>query len=136
MLDLKALLLKLVQHYNTIGIIGTTTDSKTGVSLSNSNNWQSFGVNETVGPGTWLITADMRFGSKANNSYRSARIHAGDTYHAITHYQAGSGETGIALIAVVTKTENWTLDFEGRQYSSSSTTAITCSCYWKVMQLK
>lgn len=146
MLNIKALLLKLVQHYNTIGTIEPSDNYGYGsaISIPNSSTWQSVDTlagtkweAPTLSAGTWVVFASMRFASKANTSYRSARINAGGETYGLTHWQAGTGAAAIELSATFNKTSSWKLDFDVRQYSSSSTTALNLSdFYYRAMKLK
>lgn len=78
MLDIKALLNKLVGHYNNIGIYNSTSSNPQGYwtgtySLPN-NTLTSVGVNKTIPAGEWMFFAGYRFPRSATG-YRMGQIY-------------------------------------------------------------
>lgn len=135
MLDIKALLLKLVQHYNNIGV-DATGGTGTAHSLPNSNTWQDLGVSQSMSAGSYFVEISVRFANKTAG-YRSLAICADDIRLAgsVVHY-ADSGTAYLTSQISVNRDSNWTLSFQVRQYSSGGSAINISSYYWRTMRIK
>ena len=135
MLNIKALLLKLVQHYNDVGV-NKTGGKATATSIANSSSWQDLGVSQTMDPGMYLIEISVRFASKSAG-YRSLAICADGIRMAgsVVHYE-DKGACYLTPQISVERTSTWTLSFQVRQYSSGGSAINVSSYYWRTMRVK
>ena len=135
MLDLKALLTKLVQHYNNIGI-GKSGGTATAKSIANSSSWQDLGVSESMPAGIYFIDISVRFASKTSG-YRSLAICANGTRlgGSLVHYE-DKGACYLASSITVDMSSSWTLSFQVRQYVSGGSAINVSSYYWRTMRVK
>lgn len=135
MLNIKALLLKLVQHYNNVGV-DKTGGKSTATSIANSNTWQDLGVSQTMDPGMYLIEISVRFASKSAG-YRSLAICADGIRMSgsVVHYE-DKGTCYLTSQISVERTSTWTLSFQVRQYSSGGSAINVSSYYWRTMRVK
>lgn len=135
MLNIKALLLKLVQHYNNVGV-DKTGGKSTATSIANSSTWQDLGVSESMDPGMYLIEISVRFASKSAG-YRSLAICADGIRMggSVVHYE-DKGACYLTSQISVERTSAWTLSFQVRQYSSGGSAINVSSYYWRTMRVK
>ena len=136
MLDLKALLTKLVQHYNNIGI-GKSGGTATAKSIANSTSWQDLGVSESMPAGIYFVDISVRFASRTSG-YRSLAICAdGERMSgSVVHYEDKGACYLTSSIMIDRSSSNWTLSFQVRQYVSGGSALNVSSYYWRTMRVK
>ncbi len=147
MLNIKALLEKLVGHFNNIDVFdndvsgtdalghtaswyyGTVSNFASGTTLT------SLGVNKTIPAGTWIIIFDCRFGASATG-YRGIQMAINNSAIGAAYAQKPSVTNNAMALQVMYQyksTSSFTVDLRARQNSGS---AQNLTWYMQLVRLK
>lgn len=146
MLDLKALLNKLVGHYNNIEVfdndvsgtdaLGHTESWYYGtVSRATGKTLTSLGLDKTIPAGTWMIIFELRFPA-SETGYRGMQMYINNSAVGETYVQKPAvTSNALALQTSYTyeSSSNFTMDIRARQ-NSGSTQSLTW--YMQLVRLK
>ena len=119
MLNLKALLLKLVQHYNNVGIYNEWSGT---YSLATGTTLTSVGVNKTIPAGHWIFFANYRFVSSATG-YRSGQIFINDAAMGSSLARKTTSISALCQLQstyICSSTSSFTVDIRMQQNSGST----------------
>ena len=131
MLNIKALLLKLVQHHNNAGIYGTWNGDH---SLSSSTTMSSVGVNKTIPAGEWIFFASYRFPAGSSTGFRQGQIYINDSPMGASLARKTVGNSALCELHgtfVYKSTVSFTVDIRMAQNTGSAKTVT-----WKLQAVR